>query len=109
MGERMLNRTTYYESIENKMSEKTKVPGQAESEISQTQEEVENIVNYMYNNDNNKIEEEDIKSSAKETTSASYTPSVGDNENYDRDFDKLVDLIYKLGNEETKNNLEQYR
>src|SRR5699024_9130791 len=107
----MLNRTTYYVSIENKMLEKTKVPGQAELEISATEEEVEieNILKYMNSNDKNKIEEDDIKSSPKETPSASYTPSVGDNENYDRDFDKLVDLIYKLGNEETKNNLEQYR
>src|SRR5699024_7998581 len=103
----MLNRTTYYVSIENKMSEKTKVPGQAELEISATEEEVENILKYM--NSNNKNEKDDSKTSPKETPSASYTPNVGDSENYDKDFDKLVDLIYKLGNEETKKNLEQYR
>src|SRR5699024_6784778 len=94
----MLNRTTYYVSIENKMLEKTKVPGQAELEISATEVEVENILKYMNSNNKNKIEEDDIKSSPKETPSASYTPSVGDNENNDRDIDKLVDLIYKLKN-----------
>src|SRR5690625_3946961 len=105
----MLNRTTYYVSIENKMLEKTKVPGQAELEISATEEEVENMLKYMNSNDKNKIEEDDIKSSPKETPSTSDTPSVGDNEHYDRDFDKLVDVIDKLGNEETKTNVEQYR
>src|SRR5690625_1419311 len=105
----MLNRTTYYVSIENKMLEKTKVPGQAELEISATEEEDENILKYMNSNDKNKIKEDDIKSSPMQTPLASYTTSVGDNKNYDRDFDKLVDLIYKIGNEETKYNLEQYR
>src|SRR5699024_5688932 len=105
----MLNRTTYYVSIENKMLEKTKVPGQAELEISATEEEVENILKYMNSNNKNKTEEDDIKLSSKETPSARYTTNEGDSENYDKDFDKLVDLIYKLGNEETKKNLEQYR
>src|SRR5699024_7101949 len=105
----MLNRTTYYVSIENKMLEKTKVPGQAKLEISVREEKIENILKYMNSNNKNKTEEDDIKSSPKETPSASYTPNVGDSENYDKDFDKLVDLIYKLGNEETKKNLEQYR
>src|SRR5690625_3351174 len=105
----MINRITYYVSIENKMKEKTKIQGQAELEISATEEEVENILKYMNSNNKNKTEEDDIKSSPKETPSASYTPNVGDSENYDKDFDKLVDLIYKLGNEETKKNLEQYR
>src|SRR5690625_3326386 len=105
----MLNRTTYYVSIENKMLEKTKVPGQAELEISATEEEVENILKYMNSNNKNKTEEDDIKSSPKETHSASYTPNVGDSENYDKDFDKLVDLIYKHRKEENKKNIEQYR
>src|SRR5699024_8351107 len=105
----MLNRTTYYVSIENKMLEKTKVPGQAELEISATEEEVKNILKYININNKNKTKEDNIKSSPKETPLASYTPNVGDSENYDKDFDKLVDLIYKLGNEETKKNLEQYR
>src|SRR5699024_9860107 len=105
----MLNRTTYYVSIENKMLEKTKVPGQAELEISATEEEVENILKYMNSNDKNKIEEDDIKSSTKKTPLASHITRVRNKENYDRYFDKLVDLIYKLGNEKTKNNLEQYR
>src|SRR5690625_2867236 len=105
----MLNRTTYYVSIENKMLEKTKVPGQAELEISATEEEVENILKYMNSNNKNKTEEDDIKTYPKETPSASYTPNVGDSENYDKDIDKLVYIIYKLGNEETKKNLEQYR
>src|SRR5690625_7728377 len=105
----MLNRTTYYVSIENKMLEKTKVPGQAELEISATEEEVENILKYMNSNNKNKTEEDYIKSSPKETPSASYTTNVGDNDKNDKEFDKFVDLVNKFGNDVSILRLDKYR
>lgn len=105
----MLNRKVYYVSIENKMLEETKKAGQAELKIYATEEEVKNIQNYM--NKHGKVNEdyEEINLSPKGNPSASYTPNVGDEENYNNDFYKLVDLIYKLGTEKTKESLEQYR
>ncbi len=103
----MIQRTTYYISIENKMVEKTNLPGQAELEINATEEEVEIIKKYM---ENNKIEQEAENKILKNATPpASYTPVVGDDESYDQDFAKLIDLVYKLGTEETKQSLEQFR
>lgn len=103
--------TRYYVSIENKMIEQTKMPGQAELEIYATSEEAKIIKGYMENKnkDVDNVEEDDVKISKKDSPSASYTPAVGNEERYDSDFDKLIDLVYKLGTEKTKQNLEQYR
>ncbi len=105
----MLERTDYYVSIDNKMLEKTKIPGQAELKISATEEEVKIIQDYMNNQEKVSVETDNVRTSSKDNASASYTPSVGDHENYDDDFEKLIDLIYKLGTDQTKERLEQYR
>lgn len=110
----MLERKEYFISIDNKMIEDTKLPGQAELKISATDDEIEIIKNYMINKENNLEEteeetEEEVKQSPNDNASASYTPTVGDNEGYDSDFEKLIDLVYKLGTDETKQELEQYR
>lgn len=105
----MMERTKYFISIENKMIETTKMPGQAELEISATEDELKIIQNYMDNKKKVSEEKKEAKYSPKDTPSASYTPSIGSEENYDSDFEKLIDLIYKLGTEETKESLEQYR
>lgn len=105
----MLKRTNYYISIENKMIETTQMPGQAELEISATEDEVKIIQDYMHNKEKVNEEVKEDKGSPTDNPSASYTPSIGDHENYDSDFEKLIDLIYKLGTDETKKSLEQYR
>lgn len=103
----MMQRTTYYISIENKMVEKINLPGQTELEISATEEEVEIIKKYMENEKQEQDPENEVLKNA--TTPASYTPVMGDDERYDQDFEKLIDLVYKLGTDETKQSLEQYR
>ncbi|HLR60096.1 MAG TPA: hypothetical protein VK094_06465 [Pseudogracilibacillus sp.] len=105
----MLERKEYYVSIEDRMLEKIKKPGQAELKIYATEEEVKTIQDYMDNKGTVSENYDNVQTSSKGNVSASYTPSVGDEENYNNDFDKLVDLIYKLGTEKTKKSLEQYR
>lgn len=105
----MIERTDYYVSIENKMIESTNKPGQAELEISATEEEVKIIEDYMCNKEKISEEKKETKTSPKDTPSASYTPFMGNDKNYDRDFEKMIDLIYKLGTKKTKESLEQYR
>lgn len=86
-----------------------KMPGQAELKIFATEEEVKKIEKYMENKDAVNDETEEAKISPGDNPSASYTPSMGNDQNYDNDFKKLIDLIYILGTEETKERLEQYR
>lgn len=105
----MIERTDYYISIENKMIETTKMPGQAELKIFATEAELKIIQNYMHNEEKMDENTEEVNISPYDNPSASYTPSIGNDENYDNDFDKLIDLIYKLGTKETKESLEQYR
>lgn len=106
-----MERNLYYISIENKMIEDKMMPGQAELEISATIDEANIIKNYMKNKEKNveELEENEVKPSPKDNPSASYTPSIGNDERYDNDFDKLIDLVYKLGTDDTKKSLEQYR
>lgn len=107
----MLKRNEYFISIDNKMIEDTKLPGQAELKIYATSEEIEIIKKYMNNENKNteEIKEKEVQPSPKDNPSASYTPAIGDDEGYDKDFDKLIDLVYKLGTDETKKSLEEYR
>lgn len=102
----MKERTEYYISMENKMIETKNIPGQVELKIYATEEEVKKIQGYM---ENKEQRNEEVETSSKDNPSASYTPAIGDDEKYDSDFYKLIDLIYKLGTEKTKESLEQYR